>query len=61
MSKLTDYLKGAREELAKVVWPSRQVTTNHTLVVIIISLAVALFLGAVDYGLGKILELALIK
>lgn len=61
MSKLTDYLKGAREELAKVVWPSRKVTANHTLVVIIISVAIAFFLGAVDYGLSKILELALIK
>ncbi|MFA5126714.1 MAG: preprotein translocase subunit SecE [Patescibacteria group bacterium] len=61
MSKLTNYLKGAREELAKVVWPSRQTTTNHTLVVIIISLAVALFLGAMDYILSKVLEITLIK
>jgi len=61
MSKLTDYFKGAREELAKVVWPSRQTTMNHTLVVILISVIVAAFLGAADYGLSKILELVLIK
>lgn len=61
MSKLTDYLKGAKEELTKVVWPSRQTTINHTLVVILISVIVAVFLGAADYGLSKILELVLIK
>lgn len=61
MSKLVDYLKGAKEELAKVVWPSRQTTINHTLVVIAISLIVAIFLGAADYGLSKVLELVLIK
>lgn len=61
MSKLVDYLKGSREELAKVVWPSRQTTINHTLVVIAISLIVSIFLGAADYGLSKILELVLIR
>ncbi len=61
MSKLSDYLKGSKEELAKVVWPSRQTTINHTLVVIAISLIVAIFLGAIDYGLSKVLEFVLIK
>lgn len=61
MSKLTEYLKGSKEELAKVVWPSRSTTINHTLMVIFISLAVALFLGAMDYGLSKLLELVLIR
>jgi preprotein translocase subunit SecE len=61
MSKLSEYLKGAKEELSKVVWPSRQTTINHTLVVIAISLIVAVFLGAIDYGLSKVLGLVLIK
>ncbi len=61
MNKITAYLQGVREELAKVVWPSREVTTNHTLIVIGVSVAVALFLGAVDLILVKALELAIIK
>ena len=61
MDKLVNYFKGAKEELAKVVWPSRQTTINHTLMVIVISVAVALFLGAIDYGLSKVLELLLVK
>jgi preprotein translocase subunit SecE len=61
MDKLFNYFKGAKEELAKVVWPSRQTTINHTLMVIVISVAVALFLGAIDYFLSKLLEILIIK
>lgn len=56
MNKLVNYLKGSREELAKVSWPNRETTINHTVMVIGISIAVALFLGAVDYVLNKVLE-----
>jgi len=57
MNKLVSYLQGAREELAKVVWPSRETVVNHTLVVIGLSLIVAVFLGAIDYILTKVLEI----
>jgi len=57
MNKITNYLKGAREELAKVVWPSRETTINHTLVVIGVSVFVALFLGLIDMVLSKVLEM----
>ncbi|PIR07085.1 MAG: preprotein translocase subunit SecE [Candidatus Komeilibacteria bacterium CG11_big_fil_rev_8_21_14_0_20_36_20] len=60
MNKLTAYLKGAREEFAKVVWPSRETAIQHTLIVIVISLAVAIFLGAVDFILTKALEIFLV-
>ena len=56
MTKLINYLKGSREELSKVVWPSRETTINHTLMVLGISLAVAIFLGAIDFVLSKLLE-----
>ena len=56
MNKLVNYLKGSKEELSKVVWPSREVIINHTGVVIAISLDVAVFLGFVDFLLSKILE-----
>lgn len=56
MSKFVNYLKASREELAKVVWPNRETTINHTVMVIGISLAVALFLGLIDLGLSQLLE-----
>lgn len=57
MNALINYLKNSREELAKVSWPSRQVTIKHTFMVIGVSLAVAVFLGAIYLVLTKILEL----
>ena len=54
--KIITYLKESREELKKVVWPSKKETRNHTLLVIGITLTVAVFLGAVDYFFNFILE-----
>jgi len=56
MNTILNYFKGVREELSKIVWPSKQVTINHTLVVIGVSLAVAVFLGVIDLGLSKVVE-----
>ncbi|MCX6785357.1 MAG: preprotein translocase subunit SecE [Candidatus Komeilibacteria bacterium] len=55
--KIVDYIKESRTELKKVVWPTKQQTRNHTLMVIAVSLGIAAFLGAVDFLLNKILEL----
>jgi len=49
MPSLANYIKTSVAELKKVVWPSKRETTQHTLLVIGISLAVAAFLGALDY------------
>ena len=49
MNKLTNYIKGSVEEMKKVTWPTKKETYNYTLLVIGISIAVALFLGALDY------------
>jgi preprotein translocase subunit SecE len=49
INKLVNYVKGSAEEMKKVTWPSKKETRNYTLLVIGISLAVAAFLGALDY------------
>ena len=54
--KLVQYLKESRQEMKKVVWPSRKETANHTLAVIFISLGVAAFFAVVDYALNLGLE-----
>jgi preprotein translocase subunit SecE len=58
--KITSYLRETKEELVRVSWPSRQVVFKHTLLVVGISLAVALFLGGADllftYGLTALLN-----
>ena len=57
LNKFASYIKDSRAELRKVVWPTKKQTKNHTLMVIGISLAVAVFLGAIDFLLNKILEI----
>ncbi|MBU4257456.1 preprotein translocase subunit SecE [Patescibacteria group bacterium] len=49
MNKLTGYIKSSIEEMKKVTWPTKKETQNYTFLVIGISLAVAAFLGALDY------------
>ena len=46
------YLKHVREEFSHVVWPTSRTAIAHTLVVIIIAGAIALFVGLLDYLFG---------
>ena len=56
MSKLVNYLKESKQEMKKVVWPSKKETTDYTLAVIFISLGLAAFFAIVDYFLNLGLE-----
>lgn len=58
-TKLTNYLKNSIVELKKVNWPTRQQAIKHTLLVIAISLAVAAFLGIIDFILTKVLQIVI--
>lgn len=55
------FLRETRDELKKVVWPTRQEVIRLTTVVILISLLVGLFLGGIDFFLTKLLNLFLIR
>ncbi len=61
MSKLIAFLKDVKIELARVSWPTRKQTIQYTLVVIVMSIAVALFLGAWDAVFGFLLNRVLLK
>jgi len=50
------FLKEVRSEMEKVSWPSRQEAIRLTLIVIGISVVVALFIGALDFGFTKMME-----
>ena len=47
----------AQIEIKKVVWPTRQETTQTTIVVLIVVFAVALILWLLDWGLNGIISL----
>ena len=56
LDRFTTFLKEARIELKKVTWPTRHDTVRYTLAVILLSLAVAAFLGALDVGFTFLLN-----
>ncbi len=58
---ITTYFREAYEEMKRVVWPTRRETVQHTFIVVGLSLALALFLGAVDYLLTRGLEQLLLN
>jgi preprotein translocase subunit SecE len=54
MNKITKFLKEVQTELKKVVWPTRPQALRLTTIVIGVSLAVGLYVGALDYLLTKL-------
>lgn len=51
------YLKETRAELRKVAWPSREQATNLTLIVLAVTVAMAIFLGTVDFLFATLIKL----
>ena len=54
---LIQYVKETRGELKHVSWPTRKQATVFTVVVVIISLATAAYLGLFDWIFTSILEI----
>jgi len=57
MKKLIKYIKDSIIEMKKVTWPSRKEALNYTVLIVIITIAVAIFLGGLDFIFSKILEI----
>lgn len=51
-----NFLRGVKEEIKKVTWPTREKTLKLSFVVIAISLIIGFYLGIIDVLLTKILE-----
>jgi len=49
LRKIGTFLKETKVEMKKVNWPTRKQATKYTLIVIGVSLAVAIFLGGLDF------------
>lgn len=57
MSRLGNYLRDTAAEMKHVSWPTQTQTLVYTALVIAVSAAVALFLGAFDYLFTQLLDL----
>ena len=52
-------VKGSRNEIRKVVWPTRQETVQTTMIVVAFVLLVALILWGLDTFLGWLVSMAI--
>lgn len=57
MKTVVKYLQEVRTELSKVVWPKREEVIKLTLIVLIISVIVGLWVGSLDFVFTKLLEI----
>ena len=56
MNRFINYIKDTRGELAHVSWPTRRQAVMFTVVVVIISILMSVYLGFFDYVLSLILQ-----
>ncbi len=56
LTKIKAFLKEVKTELKKVNWPNRKETIKYTLIVIIVLVLVAAYLGAVDFLFSRLLN-----
>lgn len=56
MNKVISFFTEAKGELMKVNWPTQKELVRYTVLVVVISLAVAIFLGALDMLFSYLVE-----
>ncbi len=56
LTRAREFIREVLVEFRKVTWPSRQELVHSTTVVIVVTVVLAFFLGAVDIGLARIVE-----
>lgn len=56
IARAQEFVREVYLEFKRVTWPSRQELVNSTVVVIVVTLVLAFFLGAVDIGLARVVE-----
>ncbi len=56
MGKMINFFREARVELSRVNWPSRKELVRYTVLVILISIVMAAFLGGLDLIFSYLVE-----
>jgi preprotein translocase subunit SecE len=56
LTRANEFIREVLAEFRKVTWPSRQELINSTVVVIVVTVVLAFFLGGVDVALARIVE-----
>jgi preprotein translocase subunit SecE len=61
LKKVREYFVSVRAEVSRVSWPSRREIVTFTVLVIILTLALGIYLGLVDVVLQHLLRLLVTK
>ncbi len=59
MGNLSEFFTNVKAEIKKVTWPSKKDTYASTMVVIVLVILCAVFLGGVDMILSRLIRLIL--
>jgi len=54
-----DYLSEVQGEFNKITWPPQAEWVNGTIAVVVVVALIASFLGVVDFGLSRMMQLVL--
>jgi preprotein translocase subunit SecE len=57
MQKLIAFIKEALRELRNVTWPGRKEIIASTVIVVIVTALLMVYLGVIDFALAKIVKL----
>ena len=55
MKSILTFFRDVQTEMKKVTWPTREETTQMTVVVIIATVITGVYVGGIDYVLTKVL------
>jgi preprotein translocase subunit SecE len=55
--KIIEYVKETKAEMAHVTWPTRKQAIAYSVLVVVVSVAISVFLGVFDYIFSKLLTL----
>ncbi len=61
MGKISKFFRDVNAEIRKVVYPGKDELIGSTWVVIITTVVIAIYLGAVDWGLSRFVEYMLAR
>lgn len=61
LAKVREYFASVRAEVGRVSWPSRREVVAFTVLVILLTLALGIYLGLVDLVLQHLLRLLITK
>jgi preprotein translocase subunit SecE len=56
VERIREFIREVMVEFRKVTWPSRAELANSTMVVVVVTVVLAFFLGFVDIGLARVVE-----